>query len=306
MASEGSHDTNIILNDTLLSGIQNVSFQQNYSEEPVSLLGSAYSSTQIQGPPTTTAKVDKLLLNRDFITGLTGSTGINGVFAYGENALIFDTAVLDGYSLTVGLDSDPEISFDFTIYGDLSGVAPTVSRNAVNSPIVPADLVSAATSDRTIAEINQTGIFIELVDNYDGSFTVSDHPDVGADNTTRIGKANAIQSFSFTETYQYQPKYKIGDHKPCQIDLIKPIQQSATVSIEIEDYAFKDKYGNLPGKSVFASSFYRDKVVKLTLITKNGDKNIFELQNPYLSSETIGQGVGDTIVANLTYRGHKT
>ena len=306
MASEGSHDTNIILNDTLLSGIQNVSFQQNYNEEPLSLLGSAYASTQIQGPPTTTAKVDKLLLNRDFITGLTGSTGINGSFVYGENALIFDTAVLDGYSLSVGLDSDPEISFDFTIYGDLSGVAPTVTSTAIQGGIAPADLVSAATSDRTIAEINQTGIFIELVDNYDGSFAVSDHPDVGADNTVRIGKANAIQSFSFTETYQYQPKYKIGDHKPCQIDLIRPVQQSATVSIEIEDYTFKDKYASIPGKSLIASSFYRDKVVKLTLITKNGDKNIFELQNPYLSSETIGQGVGDTIVANLTYRGHKT
>jgi hypothetical protein len=165
MASEGSHDTNIILNDTLLSGIQNVSFQQNYSEEPLSLLGSAYSSTQIQGPPTTTAKVDKLLLNRDFITGLTGSTGIFGHFVYGDNFLQFDGAVLDGYSLSVGLESDPEISFDFTIYGDLSGVNPTLQNTLINTPIQTTDIISAATSDRAIAEINQTGIFIELTSN---------------------------------------------------------------------------------------------------------------------------------------------
>ena len=291
MASEGSHDTNIILNDTLLSGIQNVSFQQNYSEEPLSLLGSAYASTQIQGPPTTTAKVDKLLLNRDFITGLTGSTGINGSFTYGDNALIFDTAVLDGYSLSVGLNSDPEISFDFTIHGDLSGINPELYA----SPISASNLTSAATSDNSIAEINQTGILIELSSN--------DHPDIGSSTTTR---SNAVQSFTFTETYQYQPKYKIGDHKPCQIDLIKPVQQSATVSIEVEDYAFKHNYGSLPGKGIFDSEFYRNKTVKLTLRTKNDDKNVFELQNAYLSSETISQGVGDTIVANLTYRGHKT
>ena len=291
MASEGSHDTNIILNGTLLTGIQNISFQQNYNEEPLSLLGNAYASTQIQGPPTTTAKVDKLLLNRDFITGLTGSTGINGSFTYGDNALIFDTAVLDGYSLSVGLNSDPEISFDFTIHGDLSGINPELYA----SPILASSLTSAATSDNSIAEINQTGILIELSSN--------DHPDIGSTTTTR---SNAVQSFTFTETYQYQPKYKIGDHKPCQIDLIKPVQQSATVSIEVEDYAFKDKYGNLPEKSIFGSEFYRGKTVKLTLRTKNDDKNVFELQNAYLSSETISQGVGDTIVANLTFRGHKT
>lgn len=290
MASEGSHDTNIILNDTLLSGIQNVSFQQNYNEEPLSLLGSAYASTQIQGPSTTTAKIDKLLLNRDFITGLTGSTGIFGQFVYGDNALIFDTAVLDGYSLSVGLNSDPQISFDFTIYGELSGINPVL-----HGPIQTPDFVSAATSDNSIAEINQTGILIELSSN--------DHPDIGSTTVTR---SNAVQSFTFTETYQYQPKYKIGDHKPSQIDLIKPVQQSATVSIEVEDYAFKDKYGNLPEKSIFGSDFYRNKTVKLTLRTKNDDKNVFELQNAYLSSETISQGVGDTIVANLTYRGHKT
>ena len=76
MRSEGSHDTNVIINNTLLSGIQNISFQQNYNEEPVSLLGNGFASTVITSPPTTTAKIDKLLLNRDFITGLSGSTGI--------------------------------------------------------------------------------------------------------------------------------------------------------------------------------------------------------------------------------------
>ena len=34
--------------------------------------------------------------------------------------------------------------------------------------------------------------------------------------------------------------------------------------------------------------FYRDKTVKLTPNNKNGDKNVFELQNVHLSSETIG------------------
>ena len=51
--------------------------------------------------PTTTAKVDKLLLNRDFITGLTGS--INSVIYLWRQFLQFDGAVLDGYSLSVGI-----------------------------------------------------------------------------------------------------------------------------------------------------------------------------------------------------------
>ena len=299
--AEGSHDTNIIINDVLLSGIQNVSFQQNYNEDPVSLLGNPFATTLPTAPPTTTAKVDKFLLNKDIITGLTGSTGIFGSFVYGENVLQFDRAVLDGYSLSVDLNSDPAISFDFTVYGDLSGVNPTLALNTVNSPIKAADVISAATSDNAIAEINQTGMLIEL--------SSKEHPDPGADGTARIGKANAIQSFTFTETYQYQPKYKIGDIKPCQVDLIKPIEQSATVSIEVEDYSLGHKYGALPGKTNYSdlsTNIYRDKIVKITLKTKNGDENVFELQNAHLVSETISAGVGDTVVANLTYRGYKT
>jgi hypothetical protein len=299
--AEGSHDTNIIINDVLLSGIQNVSFQQNYNEDPVSLLGNPFATTLPTAPPTTTAKVDKFLLNKDIITGLTGSTGIFGSFVYGENILQFDGAVLDGYSLSVDLNSDPAISFDFTVYGDLSGVNPTLALNTVNSPIKAADVISAATSDNAIAEINQTGMLIEL--------SSKEHPDPGADGTARIGKANAIQSFTFTETYQYQPKYKIGDIKPCQVDLIKPIEQSATVSIEVEDYSLGHKYGALPGKTNYSdlsTNIYRDKIVKITLKTKNGDENVFELQNAHLVSESISAGVGDTVVANLTYRGYKT
>ena len=299
--AEGSHDTNIIINDVLLSGIQNVSFQQNYNEDPVSLLGNPFATTLPTAPPTTTAKVDKFLLNKDIITGLTGSTGIFGSFVYGENVLQFDRAVLDGYSLSVDLNSDPAISFDFTVYGDLSGINPDLALNIVNSPVKAADVISAATSDNTIAEINQTGMLIEL--------SSKEHPDPGADGTDRIGKANAIQSFTFTETYQYQPKYKIGDIRPCQVDLIRPIEQSATVSIEVEDYSLGHKYGALPGKTHYSdlsTNIYRDKIVKITLKTKNGDENVFELQNAHLVSESISAGVGDTVVANLTYRGYKT
>jgi hypothetical protein len=84
--------------------------------------------------------------------------------------------------------------------------------------------------------------------------------------------------------------------------------------MEVEDYAIQNRYNHLQGISegglvdgAFNDFAYRNtKIVKLTLTTKNGDKNVFELQNAYLSSETISQGVGDTIVANLTFRGHKT
>ncbi len=282
MASEGSHDTNIVINDTLLTGIQNISFQQNYNEEPVSLLGNAFSTTAVSSPPSTTAKIDKLLLNRDFITGLSGSTGISGQFIYGTNMMAFDSATLDGFSLSVAMGSNPAISFDFTVYGDMSG-----NRNDTT---LAGSKLNTAQKDNTIAEISQTGlqvVFDEAVD-------------IGGAGKTN---SNAVQSFNFTETYQYQPKYKIGDHKPCQVDLINPIEQSATIAIEVEDHFFKNKYDSIPGFGT--SSNYRDKNVKLTMRTRNGDTNVFELQNAHLVSETISAGVGDSVVANLTYRGHK-
>ena len=63
MALEGSHEEHIIVNGTLLSGIQNISFSQNVQEQAVSYLGNDFGGTTINGPTVVSAAIDKVLLN---------------------------------------------------------------------------------------------------------------------------------------------------------------------------------------------------------------------------------------------------
>ena len=132
MALEGSHEEHIIVNGTLLSGIQNISFSQNVQEQVVSYLGNDFGGTTINGPTVVTAAIDKILLNQDFITGLTGLNNISGQFEYGDNLANFSQTVLNGYAVSASIGEIPQISFDLSIYGSISGAETSIKSTALN------------------------------------------------------------------------------------------------------------------------------------------------------------------------------
>ena len=263
MALEGSHEEYIIINGTLLTGVQNVSFQQNVNEVPISVLGNDFSSTTINGPTTVTAAIDKFLLNSDFVTGLTGLTTISGQFEYGDNFLDFSQAVLNSYAVSASVGALPQISFDLSIYGSLSGSDTSIR--------------SSASTENAIEEVSQSGLIVT----FDKSAT------------------NAIQSFNFSETFNLQPIYGLGQNTPTDLSIIGPIAQEATIAIEVEDYEFEDTFSFLSG------SKNRNRNIELKISGSNGLLNTFALESGHLVNESINAGVGDTIVANLTYRGYK-
>jgi hypothetical protein len=263
MALEGSHEENIIINGTLLTGVQNVSFSQNVSENPVSMLGNDFAGTTISNPTTVTAAVDKFLLNSDFVTGLTGLTTISGQFEYGDNYLNFSQAVLNSYAVSASVGELPQISFDLSIYGSLSG-----SNESI---------VSSASNENAIENVSQSGLIVTFDKN----------------------ETNAIQSFSFSETFNVQPIYGLGQNTPAHLSIIGPIAQEATISIEVEDYELEETFSFLSG------SKDRNRTIQLQISGNNGVLNTFALENAHLVSESITAGAGDTIVANLSYRGFK-
>ena len=263
MALAGSHEEHIIINETLLTGVQNVSFQQNVNEEPILTLGSDFGGTTINGPTTVTAAIDKFLLNGDFVTGLTGVTTISGQFEYGDNFLNFSQGVLEGYAVSASIGELPQISFDLSIYGSLSGSDTSIR--------------SSASTENAIEEVSQSGLIITFDKN----------------------ATNAVQSFNFSETFNAQPIYGLGQNTPSHLSIIGPIAQEATIAIEVEDYEFEETFSFLSG------SKNRNRTIQLQISGSNGILNTFALENGHLVSESITAGVGDTIVANLTYRGFK-
>jgi len=263
MALGGSNEENIIIDGILLNGVQNVSFSQSVSEDVVSILGGNFVGTNITGPTATTVSIDKLLLNSDYVTGLTGSHNISGQFQYGTNNLNFEQACINSYAVSAAVNQLPEISFDLSIYGNISG-----NENSV---------VSSALKEDLIEKVSQQGLIVTF------------------DKTP----TNSVQSFSFSETFNVQPLYSLGEKIPSQISTVGPIVQEVTINIEVEDYEFENNFSFLSG------SKDRNRNIKLEISGENGILNAFEMVNGILINEQMVAGVSNTMVASLTYRGYK-
>lgn len=260
----GSDEEKIVINTRLLTGIQSIDFSQNVSENPIEVLGNDFVTTDISGPTTFSANISKLLLNTDFLRTLTGSTTISGQFEYGGNYLNFNSGILGGYTFNASVGQLPSIEFGFEIFGNVSGA---------DSP-----LFSTAEAS-TIKEISQTGIEVT----FDKQST------------------NAIQSFSFTESYTYETIYGLNnDGRPSEIKLIGPIEQEVNIAMEVDDNEIEDNFSFLSGDK------NRSRTVR-TIVRYDGNvaSNAFLLENAHLVNQSYSAGVGGTVISNLTYRGYK-
>jgi hypothetical protein len=263
MALEGSHEEHIIINGTLLQGVQNVSFQQNVSESAVSMLGNDFAGKTLDGPTQVTASIDKFLLNSDFVTQLTGLTDISGQFEYGDNLVDFSQAVLNSYAVSSSVGQLPEISFDLSIYGSLSGSSAPIRSSSLN--------------EDNIQNVPESGLIV----------------------TFDKGGPNAVQSFNFSETFDVQPIYGLGQETPAHLSIIGPITQEVQITIEVQNYEPEETFSFLSG------SKDRNRTIELKISGDSGVLNTFSLENGCLASESMSAGVSDTIIAELTYKGYK-
>ncbi len=194
-----------------LNSIQNISFNQDVQETPALVVGQEISPTQIDGPTQTTVSVDKILNNNDFIRTLVGKSDVSGQFEYGDNFLSFNKTCLNNFSVSATINELPQASFDFTIYGSLSGTSNSLSSTAV--------------SDNAIEEINPEGLLVT----FDKQST------------------NAVQSFNYSEIINKQATYGIGSNEPSDIQTVGPIIQEASIAIEVEDYEPEETFSFLSG-----------------------------------------------------------
>jgi hypothetical protein len=267
----GSEGTEVIINNTILNGLQNVSFQQSVNETPAVVAGNEFASSFINGPAVVSASVDKLLTNTDFCTGLVLQTGISGQFIHGSKKMDFHNLTINGFAVTAEVGQVPNLSFDFSIYGGMSG-----------SNI---DQKTPASGETPVQVIPQTGIKITY--DKDASLPVS--------------------AFQFSETYDYQAVYGLNSSAqttgvaPVDVKLANVIPQEVTISIDVNDHYEIEKTFEL--HSVDKN---RQRDVKLQLYDTSGNiTNQFSLFSGHYRGETITQGVGDTVTANISYGGFK-
>ena len=268
MATEGIHDSNVYIGKDVikkLNSIQNVSFSQNVQEEPSLTVGKGEGPTIITQPTQVTVSIDKILNGEDFIRTLTGTSSLSGQFEYGDNLLDFDEACMENFSVSADVGQLPQASFDFTIYGSISGSSVSLS--------------STSSADNEIKEIPTEGLI--------ATFDIANKP-----------QTNSIQSFTYSEIINKEVIYGIGNNKAADIKFISPIRQEASIAIEVEDYSPEETF------SFLNESKDRNRSIKLEISGDGSILNTYELENAYLVNESVTLGVGNTATANLLYRGY--
>ena len=80
----------IILQNTLLTGITSISFDQQTNEEAVNLIATQGITRRIVNPTITNCKISKKYFGEDIFRSFTGFVGLSGQFIYGSDALDFD------------------------------------------------------------------------------------------------------------------------------------------------------------------------------------------------------------------------
>lgn len=203
---EGSEETFIILQNTLLNAVTDISFDYQVNEEAIMLLANRGINRKINKPQTARCSFSKVYANRDFVQELTGATNISGQFVFGDKALDFDSAVITKYSISVKPTEIPKVSVDLEIYGDLK---PTTNIRT-----------GTASGDYAIKDLDVGSITLNL------------------DDTN-----SAVTDFSYDVQFDVKPTYEIESIKSSTSRIISPIKYGCAANLEIVEQEFENMTG---------------------------------------------------------------
>ena len=205
----------IILQNTLLTGITNISFSQDIDEDAVNLLSNRGINRKIKGPLSTTCEITKIYGGKDFLQSLTGFVGLSGQFIYGSDALDFTDAAISSYGLRMDYQGPPEISVNLKIFGDLK-------------PTTELRLNNASVDEEKIDAID-----------VDGSIMTFSY----------MGKNSPISQFSVNAAFDLRPTYEIESIKSSAVRIAPPVQFSSSASMELSEQEYENMSGLLESES---------------------------------------------------------
>ena len=207
-----SDQGSIILQNTLLTGINSISFSQDINEDAINLLSNRGINRRIKGPPTTTCQITKTYAGKDFFTDLTGFIGLSGQFIYGNDALDFTDAAISNYSLNMDTQGAPQISVDLKIFGDLKPATTLRKSNAASD-----------FSKKNISASNTKF-------NY-------------------MGKNSPISQFSVSAAFDLRPTYEIESIKSSAVRIVPPVKFSSSATMELTEQEYENVSGLLESEN---------------------------------------------------------
>ena len=276
-----SYEQNFYVNGTGLSGVQSINGTYGVTERPITVLGYGHVDNTLDGPLEGSFSIDRTLINEDTLLNLTGDNRpFSGVISYNTYGSVhtgsfgFHSGYLTSYSLSCEVGDLPSVRTDIAVYGDLGRGLLSASESAGAG--------SASLSDKSIDPPNQGTISITC----DELNTAS----------------NRITSISHQIDCNRQAVYALAtsasDTKaqyPVQVDLMYPLEQTTTLTLEIDDYETKNLYDYLTG--VYTGN------VNIDIDGNNGTDLVdFDLKNARMITESFSSSVDGVATVNMTFK----
>lgn len=202
----GSEESYIILQNVLLTGISDISFQSTIQEGATKLLANQGINRKIYKPPTTTCSFSKPFNGQDFLQSLTGATNLSGQFIYKNNAIDFTDAAISSYGLNLDSNGFGEISVTLQIFGEMK-------------PTTTLKLSTASGDFETIDETPKITFF-------------------NLDN-----KNSAIKSLNYEASFDIKPTNNIGSINSSSVNILSPVTHRITADIEMLEQEIENVTG---------------------------------------------------------------
>lgn len=277
-----SYEQNFYVNGTGLSGVQSIDGSYGVSERPINILGHGYVNHILDGPLQGDFTINRILINQDAMLNMTGeNAAFSGVVSYNTygssntGSFGFYSGYLTSYKLSCDIGSLPEVSTDISVYGDLGRGLLSASELAGKD--------SDSAVDYTINPPNQ------------GSMTIyCDELNTASNRIVSLNHEIACQREAIyalpTSASDASAKY------PVQVDLVYPLEQTTSLSLEIDDYQTKNLYDYLTG--VYTGN------VNIDIKGSSDDATLasFHLDNARLVSESFSSSIGGVATVNMTFK----
>lgn len=191
---------NFYLNNSLVSGIQNLSISYDNNINPSISIEDSNKNYFIRGPIIANIDLDYILSEEDRFINLTGRNPFSGKIEYGNNYFTFSSGYLTDYTLSYKLGEYPRVSVKALVFGEIA---------------------------------SSSGIF-----NYKPTllqnFKIGDNCYV--DLNLSEANSNRLQSFNINIGIPREGVYTIGNYLPDDVITKYPINISLNFDMSMSDY----------------------------------------------------------------------
>ena len=255
-----NHEARFFADGYELSGVESVSLSYSNSSSILKPLGTKKGLTTSTGPTQKTLSLSRVLTYNDPILNYTGEAPLSGSIYYSDDHYGFESGYLVDYSLNCAVGAVPRVNCNFQIASEI--------KSGVNGNTSP-----------------QSHPVIDIPTQ--GSISIT------CDNST----TNRVVGFDYGVKLNRKAYLTVGSDDVVKVELIEPLEYTATVQLEVDDAFLQD--------SDKFFSLKEDKNVSLNIQGRDGNElQSVTIPNASLIGESLEVSANGLARITLSYIGH--